>query len=180
MATGTQIERLKASWIWLAILGAISLIGGILALINPFAATLAAVFLAGWTFLLFGLIQIIHAFRVRDWPGFLWSLLLGVLTVAVGVSLLFNPVSGALSLTLLVAILFLVLGAVKIMYGLSLRPVSGWGFAALSGVISVLLGVMILADYPWSATAILGVLLAIELLSNGIFLLMIALGLRKA
>ncbi|MCO5071370.1 MAG: HdeD family acid-resistance protein [Rhizobiaceae bacterium] len=180
MATGTQIERLKASWIWLAILGAISLIGGILALINPFAATLAAVFLAGWTFLLFGLIQIIHAFRVRDWPGFLWSLLLGVLTVAVGVSLLFNPVSGALSLTLLVAILFLVLGAVKIMYGLSLRPVAGWGFAALSGVISVLLGVMILADYPWSATAILGVLLAIELLSNGIFLLMIALGLRKA
>ena len=180
MATGTQIERLKASWIWLAILGAISLIGGILALINPFAATLAAVFLAGWTFLLFGLIQIIHAFRVRGWPGFLWSLLLGVLTVAVGVSLLFNPVSGALSLTLLVAILFLVLGAVKIMYGLSLRPVSGWGFAALSGVISVLLGVMILADYPWSATAILGILLAIELLSNGIFLLMIALGLRKA
>ena len=180
MATGTQIEQLRASWIWLAILGAISLIGGILALINPFAATLAAVFLAGWTFLLFGLIQIIHAFRVRGWPGFLWSLLLGVLTVAVGVSLLFNPVSGALSLTLLVAILFLVLGAVKIMYGLSLRPVSGWGFAALSGVISVLLGVMILADYPWSATAILGVLLAIELLSNGIFLLMIALGLRKA
>ena len=180
MATGTQIERLKASWIWLAILGAISLIGGILALINPFAATLAAVFLAGWTFLLFGLIQIIHAFRVRGWPGFLWSLLLGVLTVAVGISLLFNPVSGALSLTLLVAILFLVLGAVKIMYALSLRPVSGWGFAALSGVISVLLGVMILADYPWSATAILGILLAIELLSNGIFLLMIALGLRKA
>ena len=180
MATGTQIEQLRSSWIWLAILGAISLIGGILALINPFAATLAAVFLAGWTFLLFGLIQIIHAFRVRGWPGFLWSLLLGVLTVAVGVSLLFNPVSGALSLTLLVAILFLVLGAVKIMYGLSLRPVSGWGFAALSGVISVLLGVMILADYPWSATAILGVLLAIELLSNGIFLLMIALGLRKA
>ena len=180
MATGTQIEQLRSSWIWLAILGAISLIGGILALINPFAATLAAVFLAGWTFLLFGLIQIIHAFRVRGWPGFLWSLLLGVLTVAVGISLLFNPVSGALSLTLLVAILFLVLGAVKIMYALSLRPVSGWGFAALSGVISVLLGVMILADYPWSATAILGVLLAIELLSNGIFLLMIALGLRKA
>ena len=180
MATGTQIERLKASWIWLAILGGISLIGGILALINPFAATLAAVFLAGWTFLLFGVIQLIHAFRVTGWPGFLWSLLLGVLTVAVGVSLLFNPVSGALSLTLIVAILFLVLGAVKIMYGLSLRPVSGWGFAALSGVISVLLGVMILADYPWSATAILGVLLAIELLSNGIFLLMIALGLRKA
>ena len=180
MATGTQIEQLRSSWIWLAILGAISLIGGILALINPFAATLAAVFLAGWTFLLFGLIQIIHAFRVRGWPGFLWSLLLGVLTVAVGISLLFNPVSGALSLTLLVAILFLVLGAVKIMYALSLRPVSGWGFAALSGVISVLLGVMILADYPWSATAILGILLAIELLSNGIFLLMIALGLRKA
>jgi uncharacterized membrane protein HdeD (DUF308 family) len=65
------------------------------------------------------------------------------------------------------------------MYGFSLRPISGWGFAVLSGVISLLLGIMIIADYPWSATTILGILLAVELLSNGIFLLIVAFGLRK-
>jgi uncharacterized membrane protein HdeD (DUF308 family) len=79
-----------------------------------------------------------------------------------------------------VAVLFLVLGAVKIMYAFSLRPVPGWVFAVLSGVISVLLGIIIIADYPWSAAAVLGILLAVELLSNGIFLLAVALGLRKA
>ena len=172
-------SRLRSSWIWLAILGAISLIGGIFALLNPFAATFAAVLLAGWTFLVFGVLQVIQAFQIRGWSGFLWSLLLGILTLAVGLSLLLNPATGALSLTLLVAVLFLVLGVVKVMYAFSLRPVSGWIFALLSGVISVLLGIMILADYPWSAAAILGILLAVELLSNGVMLLMIAFGLRK-
>lgn len=180
MATGEQVQRLKSSWIWLAVLGAISLIGGILALANPFAATFAAVLLAGWTFLLFGILQIVQSFSVRGWPGFLWALLLGVLTAVVGLSLLTNPIAGALSLTMLVAVLFLVLGAVKIFYGFSLRPVSGWGLAVLSGVLSVVLGIMILADYPWAAAAVLGILLAIELLSNGIFLLMVAFGLRGA
>lgn len=179
MATGAHVDRLRSSWGWLAVLGAISLIGGILALINPFAATFAAVLLAGWTFLLFGVVQIMQAFRITGWSGFLWSLLLGVLTAAVGISLLLNPTAGALSLTIVVAVLFLVVGVVKIMYSFSLRPISGWGFAALSGVISILLGIMIIADYPWSAAAVLGVLLAIELLSNGIFLLIVALGLRK-
>ncbi len=179
MATQTQIERLRGSWGWIAILGAIALIGGILALANPFAATMAATLLAGWTFLLFGVVQIIQAFRITGWSGFLWALLLGVLTAAVGVSLLGNPIAGALSLTMLVAVLFIVLGVVKILYGFSLKPVSGWGFAVLSGVISLLLGIMILADYPWSAASVLGILLAVELLSNGVFLLIVAFGLRK-
>lgn len=180
MATHAEVQGLRSSWIWLAILGAISLIGGVLALINPFAATFAAVLLAGWTFILFGALQIIQSFSVRGWGGFLWALLLGVLTAVVGVSLLANPFAGAISLTILVAVLFLVLGAVKVMYGISLRPGPGWGFAVLSGVISILLAVLIFSDFPASATTILGILLAIELLSNGAFLLFIAFGLRKA
>lgn len=180
MATSDQIVRLKASWGWLAVLGAVSLIGGILALIDPFAATLAAVLLAGWTFLIFGVMQIVQAFSVRDWPGFLWSLLFGVLTLAVGVALVANPIAGALSLTAIVAVLFIVLGVVKVMYAFALRPAPGWGFAALSGAISILLGIMIIANYPVSAAAVLGILLAVELLSNGVFLLIIAFGLRNA
>jgi uncharacterized membrane protein HdeD (DUF308 family) len=179
MATAEQVQRLKSSWVWLALLGAISLVGGVFALLNPFAATFAAVLVAGWTFILFGVLQIIQAFSVRAWSGFLWALLLGVLTAAVGVSLLYNPLAGALTLTLLVAILFLVMGVVKVMYGISLRPVRGWGWVVLSGAISLLLGVLILANYPVSAASILGILLAIELISNGVFLLLMSFGLRS-
>jgi len=180
MATNAEIQGLRSSWVWLAILGAISLIGGILALFNPYAATGAAVWLAGWTFILFGAFQIIQSFGVRGWGGFLWALLLGILTAAVGVSLLANPFAGAITLTMLVAILFLVLGVVKVMYGISLRPAPGWGLAVLSGLVSIVLAILIFSDFPAAATTILGLLLAVELLSNGIFLLFVAFGLRSA
>jgi len=179
MADVSQGNRLKSSWVWIALLAVVSLVGGVLALANPFAATLAATLMAGWTFAVLGVIQIVQAFRLRGWGGFVWSLLFGVLTLVVGISLIFNPLSGMVSLTLLVAVLFLVMGVTKVMYGVSLRPISGWGWVLVSGLVSLVLGVMILADFPYSATAVLGILLGIELLSNGVLFLLLALGLRK-
>ena len=180
MADVMQGERLKSSWVWLALLAVISLVGGVLALFNPFAATLAATLMAGWAFAILGIIQLVQAFQVRGWGGFVWSLLFGVLTLVVGISLIFNPLAGMVSLTLLVAVLFLIMGAIKLMYGFSLRPVSGWGWVLASGILSLALGIMILADFPYSATAVLGILLGIELLSNGVLFLLVALGLRRA
>jgi uncharacterized membrane protein HdeD (DUF308 family) len=83
------------------------------------------------------------------------------------------------SLTLLVAVLFLVIGVVKILYSFSLRPISGWGWVLASGIVSLALGVMILSNFPYSAVSVLGILLAVELLSNGVLFLLLALGLRK-
>ncbi len=180
MADTAGNRSIHASWGWLALLGAISLIGGILAFANPFAATMTAAMLAAWTFVLFGVLQIVQAFSVRGWGGFLWALLMGVLMLAVGVSIIMKPAAGIVSLTVLVAIIFLVLGVVKIMYAFAFRPLSGWGWVLFSGLVSLVLGVMILADMPWAAATILGILLAVELLSNGIFLLLIAFGLRGA
>jgi uncharacterized membrane protein HdeD (DUF308 family) len=180
MADVMQGERLRSSWVWLALLALISLVGGVLALFNPFAATLAATLMAGWAFAILGVIQLVQAFQVRGWGGFIWSLLFGVLTLVVGISLIFNPLAGMVSLTLLVAVLFLIMGAIKIMYGFSLRPVAGWGWVLASGILSLALGIMILADFPYSATAVLGILLGIELLSNGVLFLLVALGLRRA
>ena len=173
-------RNLKSSWIWMAILAVISLIGGIWALLNPPAATLAATLIAGWTFLFLGVLQIIQSFQVNNgWPGFLWALLFGVLLLLAGLSLVFNPLAGMISLTLLVAALFLATGVVKVVYAFSLRPISGWGWVLVSGLVSIALAVMIMADFPWSAAAVLGILLGVELISNGILFLLIALGLRK-
>ena len=81
---------------------------------------------------------------------------------------------------LLVAVLFLVTGVVKILYAFSLRPISGWGWVLVSGIVSLALGVMILSNFPYAAVSVLGILLAVELLSNGVLFLLLALGLRKA
>ncbi|MEM5473012.1 DUF308 domain-containing protein [Hoeflea sp. AS60] len=179
MADQSVNETFGKSWTWMAVLAVICIIGGFLALLNPFAATIFAVTLAGWVFLLQGVVQVIHAFRVRDWPGFFWSLGLGVLSLLVGFVLVADPLAGSVSLTLLVAVLFLLTGAAKIMFGLSLRRASGWVWVLVSGVVSVVLGAMILAGLPASAATILGLLLGIELVSNGVLFLFVALGLRK-
>jgi len=179
MASTVSEQKLHSSWIWMALFAVISLVGGVLALMNPFAATLAATLMAGWAFIFLGVLQLIQSFQVQGWSGFLWALLLGLVTLLVGLSLVFNPLAGMVSLTLLVAVLFLVTGILKIMYAFSLRPISGWGWVLASGVISLVLGIMILGDFPWAAMSVLGILLGIELLSNGVLFLFIALGLRK-
>ena len=172
-------EGLRKSWIWMAVLAVISLIGGVLALFNPFAATLAATMMAGWVFALLGLVQIVQAFQVQGWGGFIWALLFGLLSLIVGGSLIFNPLAGMVSLTLLVAVLFIATGVVKTMYSFSLRPVTGWGWVLFSGLVSLALGIMIMADLPASAASILGILLGVELISNGVLFLFVALGLRN-
>lgn len=172
-------ETFGKSWTWMAVLAIICIVGGFLALLNPFGATIFAVTLAGWVFLIQGVIQTLHAFRVRDWPGFIWSLGIGVLSLLVGVILVADPLAGAIPLTLLVAVLFLATGVAKIMFALSLKPASGWVWVLVSGLVSAALGVMILAGLPASATTILGLLLGIELVSNGVLFLFVALGLRK-
>ncbi|RIK88415.1 MAG: hypothetical protein DCC69_02005 [Hyphomicrobiales bacterium] len=179
MTETAHSEKLRKSWMWMAILAVVSLIGGVLALADPFAATLAATLLAGWFFMLLGGLQIIQSFQVQGWGGFLWALLFGVLSLVVGVSLVFNPLAGMVSLTLLVAVLLLATGAIKLFYSLSLRPVTGWGWVLLSGLVSIVLGALILTNFPYAAGSVLGILLAIELVSNGVLFLFIALGLRQ-
>ena len=176
----TRTSDLGYGWGWLAFLGVISVIGGVLALINPFAATLTAAMLAAWTFLIFGILSLVQTFRASDRGAlFLWNLLISLLMIALGISLIFRPLEGIISLTVLVAIMFIVLGIAKLLYAFGMRPLQGWGWVLLSGIISLVLGIMILADLPMSATSILGILLAIELLSNGFFMLLVAFGLRS-
>src|SRR5690606_1494178 len=110
MAEHRLNEALGRTWTWMAVLAVICIVGGFLALINPFGATIFAVTLAGWVFLIQGVIQIIHAFRVRDQSGIIWSLGIGVLSLLVGIVLVADPLAGAIPLTLLVAVLFLATG----------------------------------------------------------------------
>jgi uncharacterized membrane protein HdeD (DUF308 family) len=179
MAGNGVSEGFSGTWKWMAALAVICIVGGFMALFNPFGATIFAVTLAGWVFLLQGVLQVMHAFRVRDWSGFIWSLGIGVLSLLVGTVLVVDPLAGAIPLTLLVAVLFLATGVAKTMFALSLRPDSGWVWVLGSGLVSLLLGVMILAGLPATATTILGLLLGIELVSNGVLFLFVALGLRK-
>lgn len=151
--------------LWI-IMGVISIIAGIFALANPLAATLTAEQLAGWAFLIIGIIDLIAAFRDTS-SGKIWAILLGVAFILLGISLLANPLAGVISLTLAVATLLLVAGVFKVIWSFQLRGTGAFWLVLLSGLLSLLLAIMIFGNFPASALSILGILLAIELISSG-------------
>jgi membrane protein HdeD len=152
----------------LVVLGVLSLIAGILALLNPFPASLAAVRLASWAFLIFGALQIIDAFSATGWGGKLWSLVLGVVAFLVGIDLLTEPLAGLIKLTMVLGALFLVSGAFKLIVGWRVHRSDVKAAVILSGLASLLIGIIILSNFPASAATSLGIILGIELISNGV------------
>lgn len=167
------------SWLWWVVGGVVSILGGIYAFANPVVASFSVVILAGAFFLVLGVLEVIAAIQMRGHDGFWWKLLLGLATAAVGVFLLAKPFPGMVALTLAVAAGFGAMGLAKLLFAFRMRPRRGWGWMLLSGLVSLILVAMILSDFPASAVTILGVLLAVELLFNGIALLFAGLELRR-
>jgi uncharacterized membrane protein HdeD (DUF308 family) len=167
------------NWVLLLIAGLIALVGGIIALLNPLAATITAVMLTGWVLVAAGVIEIIGVFSANGWGARILALVLGVLTAILGLYILANPVVAGLALTMVAGIFFLATGVTKVFLSFGLRGTGYMWVVLLSGLVSVVLGVMVLSNFPYSAAAILGILLAVELISTGIANIALALRLRE-
>lgn len=157
--------------LWLVV-GIISILGGIFAFFNPLSASFAAEQLAGFIFLLVGLLQLVALFRAHSTVGKVLAAIGGVFGILIGIELLTNPLQGILTLTMVIAILFMATGIVRVVVAFGLRKTVAFIPVLISGLISIALAMMIFTNYPQSATYILGVLLAVELVSNGISLIM--------
>ena len=156
---------MKFLWI---ILGVISIIAGVFALANPMAATLAAEQIAGWGFLIVGVLQVYVAFRADGWGARIWAILVALAFILLGIALLGNPLDGIVKLTVLAGIMFMATGIFRVIMSFSLRGTGAFWLVLLSGLLAILLAVMIFGNFPASVVTLLGVLLAIELISNGL------------
>ena len=165
---------MKYWFLWLLV-GILSIVAGIIALANPFAATLTAELLAGYMFIAIGILTLVSAFQDQGWGARIWALLLGALITIFGFNLVSNPLEGVLTLTFAVAILLMIIGVFRLIIAFTPMAAGARGLLVVAGLISIALSVMIFADYPWSSAVVLGVFLAIELISNGISLIAIAL-----
>jgi uncharacterized membrane protein HdeD (DUF308 family) len=172
------MEALSKNWGWLLALGILMIILGVFAIGTPVMATIAFQVVLGWLLVIGGIAEAIHAFMAQSWRGFLFELLSAILYVVVGVLLLVNPLLGAAALTLLLAVFLVVEGIFKIVMALRVRDHRGWGWLLASGILSLILGAMIWAQWPASGLWVIGLLVGIQLLFTGWSLVMLALAAR--
>ncbi len=175
-------QALHDHWVLYLVEGVVLLVLGAIAIIIPPLATLAATILFGWLFLISGVVGLFTSFMMRAAPGFWWSLISAALGVLVGGWLLARPVSGAVSLTILLVAFFIIEGVVTIMFALDhKRELSGrWGWMLVSGIVDLVLGAMILAGLPSTAVWAIGLLVGINMVFGGTALIAMALHARNA
>jgi uncharacterized membrane protein HdeD (DUF308 family) len=171
-------RSIREHWVLFVVEGIVLIVLGLLAVLLPPLATLGVTLFLGWLFVISGIMGLIATFWARQAPGFWWSLLSAVLGIAVGLVLLASPVSGAVSLTLVLSVFFAVEGIASIMYALDHRQqLSGrWGFMLFSGLIDLILAAMILIGLPGTAAWAIGLLVGINMIFGGSAL--IAMGLH--
>lgn len=153
---------------WFRNIGIALLVIGILAVILPYVATLTVQVLVAVILLLAGVLQIAHAVSVRKWRPVFWEGLFAVLFLLTGLLFLISPMSGAFALTVILGIFFLILGAFKIQSAMAWRQRPGWGWMMTSGILSLILGVFVLAGLPGTALWVIGLILGIDLIFSGI------------
>jgi membrane protein HdeD len=153
---------------WTLVVGILMVVAGALSLINPFPASLTVTVFAGWAFIILGALQVVSAFRDAKGLSRILFLLLAVVAIWIGVLLINNPIAGLLALTVAVSLSFIASGATKLVLGWMVRShrVGLWIMA--SGVLSLVLGILFMANLLGTAPWLLGVLLGIELLSDGV------------
>jgi len=180
-----DLERVVANtihehWVLFLVEGIILVLLGAAAIILPVVATLAFTLVIGWLFLISGVVGLITTFWMRQAPGFWWALLSGVLGIAVGVILIGRPISGTLSLTLVLIAFFVVEGIATLMYAIEHKAqLSGrWGWMLVSGIVDLILAGIIFAGLPGTAAWALGLLVGINMLFGGTAMIGMALAAR--
>jgi uncharacterized membrane protein HdeD (DUF308 family) len=162
----SDLGDLIRNW-WLFLLLGIGLIAlGLFAIVWAWPATLAVAWVFGVLLMAGGLLEIVNAFGARRWGGFFLHLLLGILYLVVGENMVESPIDTAAFLTLLLAVLLLVGGIARVVVALTHRFYH-WGWMLLSGVVSLLLGVLIWRHWPEATPWLIGTFVGIELLFTG-------------
>jgi len=174
----SEFEKLHRKWGWILLLGIVLICLGMVALLMTPVATVAAVLVLGWLMVASGVIEIVHAFRVYRWGGMLLHVMGGIVGILIGLLIVTNPVAGALAWTLLFASFFSVMGIFHIVAALRLK-FANWGWAVFDGVITLGLGILVWAHWPWSGLWFLGISLGVALVLRGWSYVMLALAVRS-
>jgi uncharacterized membrane protein HdeD (DUF308 family) len=177
----TPEAEIKKATGWVIALSIALIILGILAILMP---TLGSAFFTatiGWLALISGIIMIVQSFQSKPVRGFWLNLIVGIFYVIAGLYILFNLGAAILALTLAFGILFIAEGVFTIIMGFTNRTGNSMSWlVVLNGIITLILGILVLNNWPFSALWLIGLYVGISLLFSGISLLAASLAVRKA
>lgn len=186
-ATSEEKRRVRAvqrhlhdHWKYYSFQGTLMIVVGILALLVPFAATLATTLFFGWLLILGGIVGCVAAFRSREAPGFWSSLLLAVLSVVLGGIIIYDPLAGTVTLTWLLAVFFFLSGLFNFSIARAVRlSTTRFWLVIVSGIIDIVLAIFLIIGLPGTAVWATGVFLGISFITSGFGLLFSALDARN-
>jgi len=187
-ATDTQKNPLAASDMaplraksgWIVALGVVYVLAGFIALGSVVMATVASVLVVGVMMMVAGVAEVFSAFQIKSWGKFLLWALLGVLYIVAGFVTFENPLLAAALLTLILGASLVASGIMRIILAFSMKRETPWIWVLLSGAITLLLGLLILARWPVSSLYILGLFLGIDLIMAGAGWIGLGFGLRRS
>ena len=171
---------LQRNWGWLLGLGVTLLILGCIGLGMTVGLTLVSMFFLGILFIIAGFAQIADVFKSHHWKGIVAHALIAILYILGGALVIYDPVLASAVVTALLAWMFIIIGITRLIMAIVLRHASGWGWLLFGGLMAIVLGVLILMQWPYSALWIIGMFIAIELIVNGWTYIFMSLGMRRA
>ena len=171
--------NLKRNWGWLLGLGILFVILGCIGLGMVVGLTIASVLFLGVILIIAGLSQIIDVFKSHQWKGAAWHALIAFLYIIGGGIVIYDPILASTLITVLIAWVLIVIGITRLIMASVLRQAAGWAWLVLAGITAIILGVLILLQWPYSGLWVLGLFIAVELLVNGWTYIFIALAIRR-
>ncbi len=173
-------DVIKRHSLWYLLQGGLMVLTGVVAFLFPIFSSVAVVLMLGWLLIISGIFQAISLIGATNVPHFWLQLISVVLSVVIGILFLRNPGQGLLTLTLLLIVFFMVEGMAKVIFALTIRPFPNWGWVLASGVVGVLLAIYLWSSLPITAAWLLGILVGIQLTSEGAALGYMAWQVRRA
>jgi len=172
---------LSSHWQLFMFQGVVMVVLGVLAVAAAPLATLTVDLYVGWLFLISGVVGLVAVFSAKDIPAFFWSLITAALSVTAGILLIWRPVAGAVSLTLVLTAFFVAEGVFQSVTSIAYREVmrGSWGWMLASGLADLALAAMIIMGWPLSVAWALGLVVGINLITSGWALVIAAFAGRK-
>jgi uncharacterized membrane protein HdeD (DUF308 family) len=178
MNAETTVGSVRKASGWSMLWGILMFICGILAISLPLASSIGIVIVLAWLILFAGIAHLFFAFHSHSFGAVLWQVLLAIVYGIAGIYMLMHPLLGVLSLTLLLAVFLLVEGILEITLYFRIRRVRHAGWVLFDGIVTLILGIFIWAQWPSSSVWVIGTLVGISLIFSGISRFMLALAVR--